>query len=176
MFFIYRQLTNTRRGRLRQAHHMITVMTSMLSPWRPSTTCFLFQTWGVVSQHSLLWIVVRRQTEEVWMPVTCLERERRCSLALVTAYPYSCTNAHPGVCVHVCEGIWGMQPWYTPAGAQNSISDTLLHCFPPCCIVLLFSKLGWPHGTLLLQLKVLVLWTRVQPPHLYGVWGFKIRS
>lgn len=80
----------------------------------------------------LLWIAVRRQTEEVWVPVTCLERERPRSLVLVTVYPYSCT----GVCMHVCEGIWGyatlIHPWRPEVNIRRPpplLSPILYHSF-----------------------------------------------
>ena len=60
------------------------------------------------------------------MPVTCLERERPRSLALVTAYPYSCT----GACMHVCEGIWGVRNLDTPLEARTQYQTPSSTAFP----------------------------------------------
>lgn len=66
------------------------------------------------------------------MPVTCLERERPRSLVLVTVYPYSGT----GVCMHVCEGIWGyatlIHPWRPEVSIRRPpplLSPIMYHSF-----------------------------------------------
>lgn len=180
MFFIYRQLTNAHRGSIRLpqrwAHYMNTIMKPKLSPRMLSMIMYdlsYIHESSLQPLSCLLHVSVIRQR---WfgVPVTHVERERPyTSHAFVTAYPCNCMDSYRLVCEEcMCvKGVWGNRTSYN-LGGQNSKSDTLLHLFPPYCII---SKLGWP-GISQFQLQVLGSGAYVQAKLLCGAWDSKVSS